>query len=64
MVENYKKGVDITPLISKLKDIDISIKEPTSPTGTGNKGPTEISKKRYGLELKNTWIGKISLKRI
>ena len=47
------------PLVRKLKDIDISSKEPTPPTGPGSKGPTKISKKRYELEPKNNLIGKI-----
>ena len=47
----YKKGLDIAPLIMKLEDVDISSKEPISPTGTGTRSPTEITKKRYELEL-------------
>ena len=35
-----------------LEVFDLSSKEPTLPTGTRNKGPTEIYKKRYKLELK------------
>ena len=51
VVVNYKKGVDLEPLIRKLEDVDISIKEPTAPTVTGNRAPPEISKTRYELEL-------------
>ena len=46
VMENYKKGIDIGPLISKLEDLDLSIKEPIAPTGTVTRAPTEI------LELK------------
>ena len=52
VVENYKKGEDLAPLTKKLEVFDLSSKEPTLPTGTGNKGPTKIDKKRYKLELK------------
>ena len=57
VVENYKKGVDLAPLMRKLEVVELSSKEPTAPTGTRNRDPTEISKKRYELELKNIWIG-------
>ena len=59
VVENYKKGVDLAPLIRKLEDVDLSSKEPTTPTGPGKRAPTEIAKKRYELEPKNNWIGQI-----
>ena len=52
MVENYKKRVYLAPRIRKLDDVDLSSKEPTAPTGTRNKVPTEIYKKIYELELK------------
>ena len=48
---NYKKGVDLASPIRELEDVDISSKELTPSTGTRNKGPTEISKKRFELEL-------------
>ena len=64
LVAKYKKGVDLAPLTRKLEDVDISSKEPTATTGTGNRDPTEIAKKRYELELKNTWMGQISWKTI
>ena len=60
VVENYKKEVYLEPLIKKLEDVYLSSKEPAATTGTGNKGPIEIAKKIYELELKNTWIGQIS----
>ena len=63
VVENFKKGVDLVPLIRKLEDVELSSKEPIVPTGTGTRAPTEITKKRYELELKNTWIGQISWKK-
>ena len=52
VAENYKKGVDLVPLISKLEDFELSSKEPKSSIGNGSKDLTEISKKRYELELK------------
>ena len=52
VVENYKKGVDIAPLIRNLENVEESSKEPKAPTGTGNRAPTEISKKIYELEPK------------
>ena len=60
MVEKYKKGLYLAPLIKKLEDVGLSSKEPIAPTGTGTRDPTLITKKRYELELKNAWIGKIS----
>ena len=51
VVVNYKKGLDLAPLVRRLEDVDISSKEPTVPTGTGNNGPTEIAKNIYELEL-------------
>ena len=51
VVENYKKGVDLAPLIRKLEDVDLSSKEPTTPTGPRKRAPTEIAKKRYEFEL-------------
>ena len=39
------------PLIRKIGEFYISRKEPTTHTGPGTKGPTEIPKKRYELEL-------------
>ena len=39
-VKNYKKGVDLAPLIRKLEDVDLSSKEQISPTGTGTRDPT------------------------
>ena len=42
---NYKKGVDLVPLIRKLEDVDLSSKEPTSPTGTIYRAPIETDKK-------------------
>ena len=59
MVEKYKKGVYLAPLIRKLEDADISSMKLKPPTETGNKVPTEIAKKIYELELKNTWIEQI-----
>ena len=49
LVVNYKKELDISTLIKKLEDADLSIKEPTAPTGTRNRAPTEITKKIYEL---------------
>ena len=51
VVSIYKKGEDILPLNRKIEDFDQSSKKPTAPTGTGTRAPTEISKKRYELEL-------------
>ena len=51
VVVNYNKGVDRMSLIMKLEEVDLSSKEPTAPTGTRNRAPTELSKKRYELEL-------------
>ena len=51
VVKNYKEGLDLAPLLRKLKGVDLSSKYPTAPTITGNKGTTEISKKIYELEL-------------
>ena len=62
MVENCNKEVDISPLIRKLEDVDLSSKKPAAPTGTTNSGPIEIAKNIYELELENTWIGQISWK--
>ena len=64
MVENYKNEVDLVPLISTLKDVDLSSNKPTAPTGTGNRDPKEISKKIFELELGKIWIGQISWKTI
>ena len=44
MVVKYKELVDLAPLVRKLEDVHLSSKEPISPTGTGNRDPTEISK--------------------
>ena len=46
---NYKKGVDLVPLIRKLEDVDLSSKEPIGPTVTGTGSIKEITKKRYEL---------------
>ena len=62
VMANYKEGVDIATLIRKLEDVDISSEESVEPTGSWKNCPTEISKKRYELELKNTCKGKISWK--
>ena len=51
VVKNYKEGLDLAPLLRKLKGVDLSSKYPTATTITGNKGTTEISKKIYVLEL-------------
>ena len=59
MVANYKKVEYLEPLIRKLEEVDLSSKEPTAPTGTRNRAPIETAKKRYKLELRNTWIGQI-----
>ena len=37
VMENYKKWVDLVPLIRKLEDVELSSKEPEAPTGTGNR---------------------------
>ena len=52
VMENYKKWVDLVPLIRKLEDVELSSKEYTAPIETRNKDPTEKSKKIYELELK------------
>ena len=52
MVVNYKKGIDLAPITRKLEDVDLSSKETISTPGTGTRYPTEITKKRYELELK------------
>ena len=57
VVENYKKGVDLAPLIRKLEDVDLSRKELGPPTGPGRKGASDINKRRYNIQLKKTWIG-------
>ena len=51
LVVKYKKELDIYTLIKKLEDADLSIKEPTAPTGTRNRDPIETAKKLYELEL-------------
>ena len=51
VMENYKKWVDPAPLVRKIEDADLSSKEPIAPTGNGTRDPTEITKKRYELEL-------------
>ena len=51
MVENYKKGLDIAPLIRKMEDVDLKSKEPISPKVTGTRAPIELTKKIYELKL-------------
>ena len=63
-MENYKNGVDLDPLIRKLKGVDLSSKEPTAPTGTGKRAKKEKAKKIYDLELKIIWFGQIYWKTI
>ena len=46
-----QKGLYLAPLIRELEKVDISVKELIPPTGTGNRVPTEITKKIYELEL-------------
>ena len=53
VVTNYKKWVDLSPLIRKIEDVDLSSKKYTAPIETRNKDPTEKSKKIYELELKH-----------
>ena len=43
IVANYKKGVELTLLIRKLKDMYISSKEPGLPTLPGGKGALDIA---------------------
>ena len=45
VVANYKKLVDLTPLIMKLEGVDLSSKEPTAPTEIRNRAPIEIARK-------------------
>ena len=56
VVANHKKGVDLSPLIRKLEDVDLSSKEPGPPTGHRSKGSSNISKKRYEIQLKIMWL--------
>ena len=51
VVENYKKGVDLAPLIRKIEDAELSRKEPGPPTGSGSKRASDIAKKRYEIKL-------------
>ena len=46
-----QKELYLAPLIRELEKVDISVKELIPPTGTGNRVPTEITKKIYELEL-------------
>ena len=57
VVADYKKGINLEPLISKLKEMDLSKKEPGPPTGAGIKCDYDISKERYKIQLKNNRIG-------
>ena len=57
VVENYKKGVDLAPLIRKLEDVDLSSKEPKVLIETINRAPAETDMKIYESEMKNAWIG-------
>ena len=64
--KNYKKGVYLAPLIMKLKDVDLSIKEPGPPTGPGRKGASGIDNNRCELQIKkkldriNTLLGNMT----
>ena len=44
--------MDLAPFIKKLKDVDLTRKEPAPPTGPGIKGDFYIAKKRYDIQLK------------
>ena len=51
-VKNYKKVVELAPLIRKLEYVDLSRKEEGPPTGPGNKGASGIAKKKYEIQQK------------
>ena len=40
VVENYKKGVDLAPFMSKMEEVNLSIKEPITTMVTVSKDPT------------------------
>ena len=56
-VENYKKGVDLAPLVEKIRDVDLTSKELGLPTVHGSKGALDIAKKINDIQFKKTWTG-------
>ena len=52
LVTNYKRVVYLAPLIRKLKDLDLSNKEPRPLKGYVIKGASHKAKKRKEIKLK------------